>query len=98
MRNEDRIAQRAAVLSGVAFLVFIFAMAAAIGGCRTFSPEDVQLIRTGIAVNEAHVNDVRLPAEARAIARDAADAFHVLRFSADGTPVPAEVEARITDD
>jgi hypothetical protein len=82
--------------------IFLFAVAAVVlallGGCRTFSQEDVQLIKVGIAVNEAHFNDPRLSADAHAVARDAADAFHVLRYSADGTPVPPDVEARLAKD
>lgn len=90
---RTRGAWLALVVALVALVVAVY-----VSGCRTYSPEDVQFIRAAQAVNKAHMEDLRLPLEARLIAQDAYDDWSVLRFSADGTPIPEDVQRRLEED
>lgn len=78
--------------------VYLIALAFVAGwlsaGCRTFSDQDVVLIRTGKAANAGHMKDESLPKEARLVAQDAYDAFCALDYSATGAALPEDVRAR----
>ena len=73
-------------------ILLLFALIVA-PGCCTHDAAIVSINR-GIAGNAGHMEDVKLPQEARDIATDSHDVFHQIKFALEGTKVPAAVQAR----
>ena len=58
------------------------------------SPAATSAVRDGIAVNTGHMRDTGLPQQARDIAQDNYDLLNSVLYNLDGTPLPADTEAR----